>query len=566
MTKLNDAYDQIGNLSKSTKPKAINLSNYTFSSSVDASPILVDLIKNQGYSTIYLPTEIWLNTTLNLTDLDGVSLIGCGRYELQASNETLVHLNTGSIGIDITGSQNMLFKDMNLHSRDETNYSKIGILEGRSTSNQYAQFNRFDNIKINMKHDMAANGGIGTLGIYNFKSELNTYNNIFIQADKPMILTISNLYNVSSPFVTQAGEASMKSTAFTGMTTLVARYGHALIIDGANDVVFDHLYMQNYRSDTDNTEPYAIWVTAPNALTVTQNGTTSTVTVDYQVNNIEICNFDNEIFQGFMKVQCKLSNSRFHGQHSHGQGDIIHIVANDASHSCGMAQCDISINKAVVPVGTQYLVYAEAGSNGFHSCLIRMANSLYGLYSDVVTYGNIILASSSNGRPTLTFVGGDKYTLIGPSGFLLHGKLFGMSGKPSSGTYNAGDVQFNWDGSSGQPAGYFCTVGGTPGTWVPFGQLGYRFTTGYPTLTPNFIGEKVLDGNTKVFYVATDLTTTGWIRETWTATKGTTANRPTGLGVADAGLVYLDTTLVPTNGKPITWNGTAWVDSTGATV
>jgi len=46
--------------------------------------------------------------------------------------------------------------------------------------------------------------------------------------------------------------------------------------------------------------------------------------------------------------------------------------------------------------------------------------------------------------------------------------------------------------------------------------------------------------------------------------KGTTASRPT-LASWEVGQSYLDTTLAA-NGKPITWSGSAWVDSTGASV
>jgi hypothetical protein len=44
----------------------------------------------------------------------------------------------------------------------------------------------------------------------------------------------------------------------------------------------------------------------------------------------------------------------------------------------------------------------------------------------------------------------------------------------------------------------------------------------------------------------------------------TTANRPT-LRAQDIGVMYMDTTLAAA-GKPIWWNGTNWVDATGATV
>ena len=49
--------------------------------------------------------------------------------------------------------------------------------------------------------------------------------------------------------------------------------------------------------------------------------------------------------------------------------------------------------------------------------------------------------------------------------------------------------------------------------------------------------------------------------------KGTTANRPTGLGDGgdDVGQNYLDTTLAVA-GKPIKWTGSAWVDGLGASV
>lgn len=48
------------------------------------------------------------------------------------------------------------------------------------------------------------------------------------------------------------------------------------------------------------------------------------------------------------------------------------------------------------------------------------------------------------------------------------------------------------------------------------------------------------------------------------ALRGSTGNRPT-LTTTDVGQLYLDTTL-DADGKPIWWNGTAWVDATGAVV
>lgn len=55
-----------------------------------------------------------------------------------------------------------------------------------------------------------------------------------------------------------------------------------------------------------------------------------------------------------------------------------------------------------------------------------------------------------------------------------------------------------------------------------------------------------------------------WRALSWLVFSGTTAERPV-LNAQAVGVVYLDTTLAA-DGKPITWNGAAWVDATGVIV
>ena len=91
---------------------------------------------------------------------------------------------------------------------------------------------------------------------------------------------------------------------------------------------------------------------------------------------------------------------------------------------------------------------------------------------------------------------------------------------PTSGTWEAGDRVKNSSISNANPIDeWACIVSGTPGSWRPV-----SFVT----------------------------------------VKGATGSRPT-LAAGDFGVQYLDTTL-NANGQPIWWNGSAWVDSTGATV
>ncbi|WP_175855074.1 hypothetical protein [Burkholderia anthina] len=96
-------------------------------------------------------------------------------------------------------------------------------------------------------------------------------------------------------------------------------------------------------------------------------------------------------------------------------------------------------------------------------------------------------------------------------------RIFYMSGVPTGGTYRTGDVVKIKFPTLGKPSEYTCMGGGSPGTWTA---------------------------------------TAGTVK------RGNTANRPTGLGFADAGWMYIDDQLNP-NGKPIFWSGTAWIDSAG---
>lgn len=56
-----------------------------------------------------------------------------------------------------------------------------------------------------------------------------------------------------------------------------------------------------------------------------------------------------------------------------------------------------------------------------------------------------------------------------------------------------------------------------------------------------------------------------WAATAWYTGRGTTAQRPTGLTSNDVGVQYFDNTLAGA-GKPIWWNGSAWVDATGVIV
>jgi len=79
--------------------------------------------------------------------------------------------------------------------------------------------------------------------------------------------------------------------------------------------------------------------------------------------------------------------------------------------------------------------------------------------------GNTFLGSPTVGK----FSPGGKYR-VGANNVGLWSLSYN-SAAPTSGTYSQGDRVVNATPAVGQPKGWICTVGGTPGTWVSEGNL-----------------------------------------------------------------------------------------------
>lgn len=92
-------------------------------------------------------------------------------------------------------------------------------------------------------------------------------------------------------------------------------------------------------------------------------------------------------------------------------------------------------------------------------------------------------------------------------------RIVWSNGAPSAGTWAANDRVFHTDPGLGEPAGWVCTSAGTPGTWSPFGQVGYRTTTAAPTVNAKYVGEELLDTTNKKWYkaVSTGSGSSDWV-------------------------------------------------------
>jgi hypothetical protein len=221
------------------------------STTVDQSAAINKAIAHalaNGYSRILLPSgQFLLKRPINLTNFNSAQLIGVGSAlgygEMWGKSQTRLICDTGTVCIDTNGSSNQLLENFTL-VLGSTNPSTIGILQGRNSSTSfatmYSQFNKLFGITINFwQVNATANGGRGTIGVYNVGAEIATYELTYVISGEPFLLADTNILNVVSPYqatFSQRVPQSMTNVAFvnsfgTGVNSAAAGF---LELDGHN--------------------------------------------------------------------------------------------------------------------------------------------------------------------------------------------------------------------------------------------------------------------------------------------------------------------------------------------
>jgi hypothetical protein len=127
------------------------------------------------------------------------------------------------------------------------NPSTVGIFVGCGKVLPQSQNQRI-HVFVAMHDDVKANGGKGTIGIWNFAAEENTYDNVYIRANRPIVLTIfngSNGWEYKNSYVEQLSIHSMGMTTFSGECFLTTVFAYSLsmqniyVAGSAGDPVFD---------------------------------------------------------------------------------------------------------------------------------------------------------------------------------------------------------------------------------------------------------------------------------------------------------------------------------------
>jgi hypothetical protein len=203
--------------------------------------------------TVTLPCgQIKINSAINASNINSLTIRGCGTNQTYGgdfgSAMTSIICNTGGTCIDKTGSSYLTLEDFQIRSAtSQTNPGVIGIFEGRTTTNAntlFSQFNTIQNVNIYLDTIPAANGGTGTIAIYNVASEHANYFNSKLIADECFDMAATNVRTLTPPYHTLGGAASM-STARLGNVSCSAWTGNAFQFWKTQDVTMTRSHCLN---------------------------------------------------------------------------------------------------------------------------------------------------------------------------------------------------------------------------------------------------------------------------------------------------------------------------------
>jgi hypothetical protein len=188
-----------------------------------------------------------VSTPLNITNRAAGPFKMFGEGWGVGGNGSIIKANTGGVCLDFTGSQFMSVEDLVIDSATGTGLntpSTIGILFARSTTGLFAQFNTLKNVRIYMTSNGTLNGNKGSIGLYNCAAEIHHYDNVYFQADNPIVFTGYNDFNITSPYQTISTiYPSMSMISITGASTF-----HATLVAAKAAVYVANAFSFDFRN------------------------------------------------------------------------------------------------------------------------------------------------------------------------------------------------------------------------------------------------------------------------------------------------------------------------------
>ena len=235
---------------------------------------------DSGCTWVHLPGGNYLlNSPLNVTSLGWFTkLMLTGNGGPADGEGTNLIGNTGGVVIDATGSRHLDFRNFSIVSGDTTP-STVGILYARATGTgqfelefSFTEFNNLMNVGVHLNSIPAANGGNGTVAVYNLAAELWRAQNVCLEADTGIAFTGYNAYGILSPFQTLSSIPSMSVCTIDGASTIRSRKGPCVVIDNGIRIELLNVYFCGDDSVVDPYE-YAVKIIGggmwPSGITIT---------------------------------------------------------------------------------------------------------------------------------------------------------------------------------------------------------------------------------------------------------------------------------------------------------
>lgn len=275
-----------------------------------------------GGGTVYVPPLggsgcYLLNTAINMTtNGTRVTIEGSGGVgPIQSGSSGLICANTGGVLFDITNSHDKTFRNLDVTAQKAglSSPSTVGIFSGRNSSGQSGQFEHIQNCVFSMP--LHYSGTSYSFGVYLFGGEITFLSDDLLEADYPLVVTSTNNFNISSPFVTLGtGTYSQTDVSFNNMELLTSGLGPAVYLYGVSDV---NLSGHSWNFSQANPYPaglygYAIYI--------------------YDSHDIHIHAWRQEGFPGFALIEKGLYNSQIQGTDAPSPTPATHAVEfKDAS-------------------------------------------------------------------------------------------------------------------------------------------------------------------------------------------------------------------------------------------
>lgn len=202
-----------------------------------------------GASSRYL-----LTTCINATNsrTGGTLQTDSLRIYGDSAGGTILIGKTGGAMIETTGAQWLAIENLTLQDPGTSGRSTVGLFQGVSSVLPQTQNQKYTKVNILMQDNAGANGGAGSVGIWNYGAEENTYDAVYIQANLPVMFTAHNPdtstgFTTPSSYQTLSASHSLGVSTFSGecyLVTVQKRQPSIITVD-VNSIKFENVYLSN---------------------------------------------------------------------------------------------------------------------------------------------------------------------------------------------------------------------------------------------------------------------------------------------------------------------------------